>query len=377
LILDINLSEEQQMLRQMARDFLTKNCPKTLVRAMEKDERGYSPELWSEIAGLGWTGLVMPEKYGGSGLGFLELAILLEEMGRVCFPVPFLASVVSGGLAILEAGSDVQKQEYLPLIASGKAVFTLALTEPDGLYEPGSVQTAAKPEGDSYIITGTKLFVPEAHVADFILCVARTDAESENGISIFIVDKQTAGIKCTALKTLAGDKLFEVTFDRVVIPRQNLLGELNRGWETIKKIVEKAALAKCAEMLGGMQQVLEMTVAYAKERKQFDRPIGSFQVIQHYCAAMATEVEGARFGVYRAAWALSEGLPCRKEIAVAKVFINEASHRVVSLAHQVHGAIGITMDYDLQLYTRRLKAGALSFGDADLYREVVAREMGL
>ncbi|MBI4267067.1 MAG: acyl-CoA/acyl-ACP dehydrogenase [Chloroflexi bacterium] len=375
--MDMTFSEEQQMLRQMARDFLTQKCPRGLVRAMEKDERGYSPELWDEIAGLGWLGLVLPEKYGGSGMGFLELAILLEEMGRVCFSAPFLATSVLGGLTILESGNDGQKQKYLPLIAAGKAVFSLALTEPDGLYGPESIQTAANTEENGFIITGTKLFVPEAHVADFILCVARTDARPESGISIFIVDKKSPGVKCTALKTLAGDKQFEVVFDRVAVPKQDLLGGLNCGWEAVNRIIDKAALAKCAEMLGGMQQVLDMTVAYAKERKQFDRPIGSFQVIQHYCAAMATEVEGARFGVYRAAWALSKGLPCRKEIAVAKAFVSDASHRLASLAHQIHGAIGITMDHDLQLYTRRLKAGALSFGDADFYREVVAREMRL
>ncbi len=374
--MDINFSEEQQMLRQAARDFLTQKYPKSLVRAMENDERGYSPELWDEIARLGWTGLLLPEKYGGSGMGFLELAILLEEMGRVCFSGPFFSTVVLGALPILEAASDEQKQKYLPLISSGKAIFTLALTEADGLYEAEAIRTRAVVDGDSFLITGQKLFVPDAHVADFLLCVARTD-ESEKGISVFIVDAKSPGVERIALKTLAGDKLFEVAFNKVKVPRGNLLGGLNRGWEIAGLAVQKTALARCCEMLGGVQQVLDMTVTYAKERKQFDRPIGSFQVIQHYCAAMATDVEGARFGTYRAAWALSQGLPCRKEIAIAKSFMNDASHRVVSLAHQIHGAIGITIDHDLQFYTRRLKAAAPVFGDADFWREAVAREMGM
>ena len=377
--MDLSLSEEQEMLRKAARDFLTDKCPKTLVKEMEEDEKGYSPQLWQEMAELGWLGLAFPEKYGGSEMQFLDLLILLEEMGRACLPGPFFSTVVLGGLPILDIGSEEQKQEYLPQIADGKAIFTLALTEPSGRYDAAAVEVKAVADGDDYVINGTKLFVPDAHIADCLLCVARTDEQAapEDGITLFLVDGKSPGIGYTMLKTIASDKLCEVVFDQVRVPKKNILGQLNQGWREVQKIIERAAVAKCCEMVGGMQQVLEMTVDYAKERKQYDRPIGSFQVIQHYCANMATDVDGSRFCTYQAAWMLSEGLPCTKEAAIAKAWTGDAYRRVLALAHQIHGAIGVTMDHDLHFYTARAQAAAATLGDADFYREIVAREAGL
>ena len=237
----------------------------------------------------------------------------------------------------------------------------------------------AAADNDAYILNGTKLFVPDANVADYMLVVARTDEKSrgEDGITIFIVDAKSPGVSCTVLKTIANDKLCEVVFDQVRVPTENILGQLNQGWSEVKKIIERAAVGKCCEMVGCIQQALDMTVDYAKERKQYDRPIGSFQVIQHYCSNMATDVDGSRFSTYQAAWMLSEGLPCTKEVAIAKAWTGEASERVITLAHQIHGAIGVTIDHDLQYYTRRAKAAEVTFGDASFYREVVAQEMGL
>lgn len=377
--MDFAFLEEQEMLKKMARDFLSDKCPKTLVKEMEEDEKGYSPELWQEMADLGWMGLVFPEKYGGSNMTFLDLAVLLEEMGRACLSEPFFSTVILGGLPILDAGSEKQKQEYLPKIAGGKAIFTLALTEPSAQYNPSSIAVKAIAENDDFIISGTKLFVPNAHIADYLLCVVRTSqqARAEEGVTIFIVDAKGPGISYTVLKTIANDKLCEVVFDKVRVSKENILGQLDQGWSVVQRIVERAAVAKCCEMVGGMQKVLEMTVDYAKERKQFDRPIGSFQIIQHYCSNMATDVDGSRFGTYQAAWMLSEGLPGTKEVAIAKAWIGEASERVIGFAHQIHGAIGVTMDHDLQFYTRRLKAAQLTFGGADFYREIVAQEMEL
>ncbi len=377
--MDLALSEEQEMLRSMARDFLTDKCPKTLVREMEADEKGYSPRLWQEMAGLGWMGLVLSEEHGGSGMSLLDLAILIEEMGRACLPGPFFSTVILSALPIMDIGSVEQKEKYLPEIASGKAVFTLALTEPSARFDAASITVKATTDKDDYIIDGTKLFVPDAHVADYILCVARTSEQKnhEDGITIFLVDAKSPGLSSTVLKSIAGDKLCEVVFNQVRVPREGILGELDRGWGEVKKIIERAAVIKCCETVGGIQQVLEMTIDYAKERKQFNRPIGSFQVIQHYCANMATDVDGIRFSTYHAAWKLSEGIPCRKEVATAKAWAGDACRRVLALAHQIHGAIGITMDHDLQLYTRRLKAVETTFGDADFHREIVAQEMGL
>jgi len=377
--LNFTLSEEQEMLRKAARDFLTEKCPKTMVREMEQDERGYSPELWREMANLGWMGLVFPEKYGGSGMSFLDLAVLLDEMGRACLPAPFFSSVVLGGLPVVDSGSEEQKEQYLPGVASGETILTLALTEESAQYDAASIRVKAQADSGGYVIHGTKLFVPDAHIADYLLCVARTDEQkaAEKGISIFIVDAKSPGISYTPLKTIAGDKLYEVVFDGVKVPGGNILGELDGGWAIAQRVIERAAVASCCTILGTMQAVLEMTLEYAKDRRQFDHPIGSFQVIQHYCANMATDVDGTRFSTYQAAWRLSEGLSATKEVAVAKAWVTDAFGRVITLAHQIHGAIGVTLDHDLHFYTRHGKAAELSFGGGDFYRELVAQEMGL
>jgi alkylation response protein AidB-like acyl-CoA dehydrogenase len=372
----LTLTEEQEMIKKTARDFLADKCPKTFVKQMEESETGYSRELWQEMAELGWMGLAFPEKYGGGDMNFLDLAVLLEEMGRTCLPGPFFSTVVLGGLPILDVGSEEQKQEYLPELIRGEKIFTLALTEPGYQnYDASSVTVEATPDDGNYIINGTKLFVPDAHIADYLIYVART--KPENGITIFLADAKNPRIDCTILKTIAGDKLCEVVFDQMPVPKANILGQLNQGWSAVQKIIERAAVGKCCEMVGIIQRVLEMTVDYAKERKQFDHPIGSFQIVQHYCADMATDIDGARFSTYQAAWMLGEGLPCTKEVAIAKAWIGEASQRVVALAHQIHGAIGVTIEHDLHFYTRRAKAAELAFGDANFYREVVAREVGL
>jgi alkylation response protein AidB-like acyl-CoA dehydrogenase len=377
--MDLAFSEEQEMLSKSARDFLADKCPKTLVREMEEDERGYSPGLWQEMADLGWLGLPFPEKYEGGGFSFLDLIVLLEEMGRACLPGPFLPTVVLGGLPILEWGTEEQKQQYLPLISRGEAIFTLALTEPSARYDAASIQASAIPEGDDYLISGTKIFVPDAHIADRIICVARTaeTANAEEGITLFLVNAKSPGISTVLLSTIAGDKQCELTLDKVRVPRASILGELGQGWEMVKRLMEWAALAKSAEMVGGNQQVMEMTIDYAKERIQFGRPIGSFQVIQHYLADMSIDVDSARVTLYKAAWKLSEGLPCANEVSVAKGWISEAYRGVATQAHQIHGAIGFTKDHDLELYFRRAKAGEVFFGDADHHREVVAQQLGL
>lgn len=374
--MNLKLTEEQEMLRASARDFLTTRCPKSLVRAMETDERGYPPDLWREIAGLGWTGLVFPEDYEGSGMGFLDLATLLEETGRACLPGPLFSTVVLGGLTLLDAGTAEQKKFYLPAIARGEAIVTMAITEPDGRYDAGYVTVAAEASGSGYVISGTKLFVPDAHVADHLLCVTRTGKGAED-ISVFIVDAGTPGLAVSPLKTMAGDKQSEVVFNRVTVPADRLVGGLNKGWPIVQRAIERAAVARCCEMVGYMQRALDMTVEYAKDRKQFSKPIGSLQIVQHYCSMMATDVDGARFATYQAAWRISQGLPATREVAVAKAWMSEAFTRVITLAHQVHGAIGCTIDHDLHYYTRHGKAADLSFGDGDYYRELVAQSMGL
>jgi len=300
-------------------------------------------------------------------------------MGYNVVPGPFFSTVVLGGLTILAAGSEVQKKDLLSKIAAGKLVCTLALTEPAAKYNAASVKTTATVHNGKYVIKGTKLFVPDANVADYLLCVARTKTtgKPESSITIFLVDSKSPGVKCTLLKTLARDKRCEVVFDNAVVPRENIVGKLNQGWKVIEDVLEKAKAAKCAEMVGGAQAALEMAVAYAKERVQFNRPIGSFQAIQHYCANMVSDVDGSRFVTYKAAWKVSEGLPATMDVAIAKAWTGEAYSRVTLLAHQIFGAVGFTMDHDMHLYYRRAKAGDIMFGDSAIQRAVVARELGL
>ena len=377
--MDLGFTEEQEMLRTSARDFLEKECPKTLVKEMAEDEKGYTPELWRKMAELGWMGLVVPEQYGGMEMSFLDLVVLLEEMGRACLPGPYISTVVLGGFAIQAAGNEEQKKELLPKIANGDLILSIALTEPSAKYDPASITVKAVPDKDDYLISGTKLFVENAHIADHIVCVTRTKngASPEEGITLFLVDGESQGITTTLLKTIAGDKQCEVIFDNVRVPKKNMLGELDKGWPVVERMLEQATVALCAQMVGGAQAALDMSVAYAKERVQFGRPIGSFQAIQHYCANMVTDVDGSKFITYEAAWKISEGLPATMEVSMAKAWVSEAYRRVTLLGHQIHGGIGFCMDHDMPLYFKRAKAAEPTFGDADWHRETVARELGL
>ena len=370
--MEFSFSEGQEILRKTARDFLTDNCTKLFVRKMEEDEKGYSPELWKKMAELGWMGLVIPEKYGGTGGDFLDLVVLLEEVGRALLPGPFVPTVVYSSLPILYFGTEEQKREFLPKIASGDIIMTLAFIEPNVRYDEAGIQIQAERNDGDWIISGTKLFVLDAHIADWLICVAR----ASEGVTLFLVNMKSPGISCTLLETMAGDKQCEVSFDKVKVTG-NVLGEVGRGWEIMEKIKEWGALAQCALMSGTVQQVLEMSVAYAKERVQFDRLIGTFQAIQHTCSDLAMEVDGIKFLTYRAAWKLDKGLPATIEIAAAKAWASEGGRSACLRGHQVHGGVGIEKDHDMQLYFRRAKTMELAFGDGDLHKDIVAKELGL
>jgi alkylation response protein AidB-like acyl-CoA dehydrogenase len=376
--MDFALSEQQEMLKKSAFDFLTKECTKKLVREAEQDEKGYSPDLWQKMADLGWIGLVFPEQYGGGGLSFIELTTLLEEMGKALVPGPFLSTVV-GGLAVLKWGSEAQKKEFLPRIAKGKSIVALAIAESNATYDASGIKAKAVAEGKDFIINGTKLFVTYGHVADYLIVAARTTSgrDKQAGITVFIVNAKSAGISRNLLKTFTGDKKCEVVFKNVRVPKVNVLGKLDKGWEVVEGIIDLGAFALCPWMTGGTQQALDMAVAYAKERVQFERPIGSFQAIQHKCANIVVDVAGARDITYLTAWKLSEGIPCQKDISIAKAWISEAYRKACVEGIQIHGGIGITQDHDMQLYYRRAKAAEIAFGDADYHLERLSHHMGL
>ena len=374
--MDFGLSEEQVMLRTSARDFLENECPKEVVRnLLYEDEKGYSPEMWGKMADLGWLGLVFPEEYDGIGSSFLDLAVLLEEMGRALLPGPFVPTVVLAGRPILAAGTEEQKQEFLPKIASGDMILTLALTEPSVRLDAAGITVTATPYRDDFVIDGKKLFVPDAHIADYILCVARTKdgRDKEEGITLFLVDANMAGVQTEVLNTMTGEKQCEVLFSNVTVPKENILGELDKGWPIVQRILLEATVAECCWMIGGARWALEDTIAYAKERIQFGRPIGSFQAIQHKCADMTMEVEGATSVTYYAAWAVSEDDPQASLAAsMAKAYCSDVCKHVTAEGIQIHGGIGFTWDHDMHLYFKRAKTGELTYGDGNYHREVVA-----
>jgi alkylation response protein AidB-like acyl-CoA dehydrogenase len=378
-VMDFSLNEEQEMLRRSARDFLESECPKTLVREMAEDEMGYSPQLWHEMAELGWQGLNFPADYGGASGSFLDLIVLLEEMGRALVPSPFFATVVLGGLSILEAGSEEQKKRYLPQVAKGDLLLTLAITETGARCEsdPATVRMKATPHQGDFIINGAKLFVPYAHVADYLVCATRTKDKAKvvGGITNFIVNARSLGVTCTPLETIGRDKQCEVIFENTMVPRQDILGKLNGGWADMKNVLQKATVALCAEMNGGTQQILEMSVDYAKKRTQFGHPIGSYQAMQHRCADMLIAFEASRALTYEAAWRISQGLPCTMEVSMAKSWASESYRQATWLGMQIHGGVAYIEGHDMPLYYRRAKAAEVTLGDADAHREIIAREL--
>ncbi len=376
--MDLRFSEAQEILRKMARDFLTTECPKSLVRELEQSDKGYSPELWKKMAQLGWMGLIIPEEYEGMGYTFQDLTVLMEEIGKNILPGP-LVSTITSTFPILEAGNEEQKKEFLPRIARGELILTTALLEIEGTFSASSIATTAIPKGNDFIINGTKLFVEMAHVADYIICVTRTNkgASPEKGITLFMVDSKAPGIHCDVIPTMAADKQCEVRFENVTVPKNNILGKIDEGWPIVEMFLRKGAIIKCAESVGGIQTCVEMTVAYAKERVQYGRPIGAFQALQHIMADMWTAMGTSRYLLYEVAWMESEGLPCAKEASMAKAFINEAYKNVSKWAVRLHGAIATSADHDIPLYYRRAKAADFAFGGTDFHRELVAQKIGL
>ena len=377
--MDLNLNTEQKILKNSARDFLKKECPRDLFREMRESEEDYPKKLWKKMAELGWLGLSVPEEYEGAGLGLLELAVLFEEFGRAAMPGPMFASAIST-LAILEGCPQEQKRNLLPEMVSGKLILTLAVEEPGAICDPEYITAKAVKQDDGYnSITGTKMFVPYAHIAHQLLVVARTEGEpgDKNGITLFLVGAQAQGINSIPIKTIAADKQFQVDLNNVLVSTENIVGKLNDGYALIKSVLQKATAIQCAEMVGGAHQELKMTAEYTKERVQFDRPVGTFQAVQHRLADMYIDVQAARWTTYQAIWRLSEGLPSTKEVALAKLITGKACQRVAFSAQQLHGGIGVDLDYDLHFYYRREKALELSLGTPAYHLESLADELKL
>jgi len=382
--MNFELSEEQQMLKQAARDFLENECPERVVREAENSDSSYSPELWKKAADLGWLGLIYPETYGGSEMNILDMSILYEEMGRALLPSPHLSTVILGGLTILEAGNEKQKADILPKIVKGEMILALALTEPEAMWDgkgwlAEGVTMPAVVQGDKYVISGTKLFVHDACIADYLLVAAKTQkgGKAENSITIFLVDAKSPGIAYTTLRTTIGDsRQSEVVFDNVKVPGENIIGKLHSGWATLEKVVKVGAVLLSAQMVGSAEKAMELAVDHAKTRVQFDMPIGIHNWVQEYCIMAFADVQGTRNLVYETAWMLSQGMSCDLEVAMTKARANAACVDAHWQAHQVLAGVGfITQDGVLPLHSKRGWVYQLYLGDTDHWIEKVAERV--
>jgi alkylation response protein AidB-like acyl-CoA dehydrogenase len=376
--MDFAFSAEQEMLRSSTRDFLAKQCSSKVVRKLMEAPDAYDEALWRKIADLGWTALGIPEQYGGVGT-FLDLVVVLEEAGRALMPGPFFATMGLAVPALIEAGTEAQKKEVLGAIAQGSARATLALTEPSGRWDAGAVTLSAKPSGGGWQLDGVKLFVPDAEAADYMVVAARTRGEGEDGISLFLIKGRPAGMTVTSLKTLDMTRRWsEVRFDGVKLAGDSLMGPADKAWPPLKRALEWATAALCAEMVGGTQKVLETSTEYAKTRHQFGKPIGIYQAVSHKLADMLVLSESGRSATYYAAWAVEADAADRALAAsMAKAYVSDAYRKVAGDGIQVHGGIGFTWEHDMHLYFKRAKSSEVTLGDATYHRELVAQALDL
>ncbi len=372
--MDLGPSEAQQIIKNNARQFLEDACPTEHVREMEEDATGFDPAIWTQVCDFGWSGMLIPEEYGGFGGDMTDIAVLAEEIGRALLPSPLFASSVVGALTVMEAGSDDQKQALLPGIASGESIVTLALNEPSGTYEPWGVQTEATPDGAGWRLSGTKLYVSYADSANTLIVAARTAAGTgPEGVTLFLVDPHAPGVTITILDTIYQDHQFEVVLDGVSVNADQVLGEVGGAWPAIQQVLDRAAVVVAAESIGGAERSLELAVDYSKERVQFGRPIGSFQALQHKMARMVTEVTGAQLLVYEAAWRLAEGLDASIEVPMAKAAASGAYSTCSIEGTHIFGGAGFIKEADIQLYFRRAKGAEVLMGDPRWHRKRVTR----
>ncbi len=374
--MDVLLSEEEQMVKNLAREFLEGESPPSLARAMERDDLGYPPDLWRQMADLGWFGMAIPEAYGGQGLPIAYLGIVLEEVGRAIAPVPFHSTMVAA-LAVNEGGSEQQRQEILPKVASGGAILTWAFNERNPRFVPEAIQAQAIRDGDDFVLTGTKMFVDNFNVAEQCLVVCRTAPASADspadGISLLLVDPSSPGVSSVPLTTLAKDKQSQVTFDGVRVPASNLVGPEGEGWGVAQNMLDRGTALLCTQMVGAARKDSEMGIEYAKNRVAFGRPIGSFQSIQHLCADMTIWVDGCQLLTYEALWKMDQGMPSALEVSQAKAFCNEKCEAAVRSSQVIHGGIGFMMEFDLHLWFRRVSAWSMRLGTTFEHRARIAR----
>jgi alkylation response protein AidB-like acyl-CoA dehydrogenase len=366
-------TDEQEELRKTVRAFLDAKSPESAVREQMETEAGYDETVWRQMAEqMGLQGLSIPEEFGGSGFSFIELGIVLEEMGRSLLCAPFFSTVVLAANTLQHSGDDAAKKDYLPGIASGETIATVAFTEPSGKWDEAGIEMQATAAGDGWTLSGTKMFVLDGHTANLIIVAARTPA----GVSLFAVDGDASGLTRSALSTMDQTrKQAKLEFEDTPA---KLIGTDGDGWNVLNKVLDLVAIGLAAEQVGGAQKVLDMAVEYAKVRVQFGRPIGSFQAIKHKCADMLLEVESAKSAAYYGMWCASELNDELPSVAsLAKAYCSEAYFHATAENIQIHGGIGFTWEHPAHLYFKRAKSSELLFGDPTYHRELLAQRIGI
>ena len=375
--MDYQFSQEQEMFRKSVYDFLQKECPPAMVRNVVEKGEDYPWELYRKMAELGWLQLLIPENYGGMGGNWVDVAIFYEEAGRVLLPSPHFTSAVLGAEAILALGNEEQKKRYLHQIASGDLILTLALSEVEATSDLKMVTTSAVAQDNTYVINGTKLFILDGEYADWFITAAKL-GPPDTGITLFMISKNSVGLRCIPLNSLlfSGLKLSQVNYEGVNVTRENILGDIGKG-ESITEVVDKGKIATCAEMVGGAERALEMTIEHTGQRQQFDVSISSFQALQHRMADMALAIEGTRWLIYYVAWLQSQGLPCARERAMAQLQTGETYEKVAAEATQMHGGVGIMREHDMTLYYSRAKATKVILGYPEDIRETIVQSLDI
>jgi len=372
--MNFGFTEEQELLRAEVRKLLDQRCPLPDVRKLMESEPGYSTELWGELAELGWLGLTIPETFGGAGLGWVDFVVLLEETGRSLFPSPLISTTLAAA-AILDSGTDAQKARWLPGLADGSRIGTLALLEASEAIGPGGISLLGKPDGDAFVLTGEKRFVHDAGAANLFVVAFRTGPGAED-LALGVVDAGAPGVAAKSYTTMDQTKrMGTLVLENARVPKSALLA---RGWPAIARLFDRGAIAVTGEIIGAAEGAHALTVQYAKDRVQFGAPIGKYQGVKHPLAEMYVDIESTKSLLYYAAWALDESpAEVARSASLAKAYASDAFTRIGIDGVQLHGAVGYTAEYDIQLYLKRAKWARPAFGDADFHYERVAALGGL
>lgn len=378
IAMDFSMNVESILLQKTVQKYLREKCPGQVIKNILKSEKGFSEQIWQDMADMGWLGLIHEEIYGGIGCSYLDLVLLFQEIGRARLPSPLYTSAFLSASIISESNDDQAKSTYLPTLINGAKIMTAGLFDKHGLFEQNNEEIKAQQHSDgTYILNGTKILVPYAHIADSLILISDIEGVHPTGPTLFIIDPRQEGLTVYPLETLTGEKACAVKLNHLVASDKQIVGAIGQGAHYIDRVSPKAKIIRCGEMLGGLERVTELTINYVQTRHQFDRPLGSMQIIQHHCVDMYTNVVTAKLITYQAASLLSEGIPCSKEVAMAKAWCNEAYKKATWVAHQIHGAIGFCEEHDLHLYYKHAKTLELEWGDTFHQNRCIAETMGI